>query len=395
MCHPLQDEGDFLRGYPKDDAKCNDVIFVNLGVGGHVAFHGARAEQVRRGDGLVAPTRALVLRLKKARLERQRKAVGDTLAVLEEYCREHGLLVHAFQPSFVLHELVCKLLRTVGGHNFGPNSNSAILRSIDDIQRLLPSVSLLPFQRRRKRNRISKVVIPALLDALAVLVEKGELTALDLAAGVTGAAGAAGTAGAAAAGAGSAVSASELEEEELVLLDMLHAPHDSYLYSLAEVMTRVENLSHVLAWAKYDENADLGASTAISQSDLRLVSLPRLKLTFQSLRKSGAVRLYSVDHADLYITNERNATSALRPGRPLRSPSVAFVAFHVNAQTASSFLLSAPPARFGVGLLPAGGFFRVAGILVRGITACSACPAIYSLRSVRTGRSSGVGAATC
>ena len=40
-----QDEADYLRG-PKDDTK-QDVIFVNLGVGGHAALHGGRFEQVR------------------------------------------------------------------------------------------------------------------------------------------------------------------------------------------------------------------------------------------------------------------------------------------------------------------------------------------------------------
>ena len=41
------------------------------------------------------------------------------------------------------------------------------------------------------------------------------------------------------------MSASDLEDEELVLLDLLHAPADSYLYSLATVMARIETLSQV------------------------------------------------------------------------------------------------------------------------------------------------------
>ena len=64
--------------------------------------------------------------------------------------------------------------------------------------------------------------------------------------------------------------------------------------------------------------AALGAADALSQSDLRIVSLPRLKLTFQARRDqvSGAVRLFSIDHADLFITNERNNASALLEGIP-------------------------------------------------------------------------------
>ena len=69
------------------------------------------------------------------------------------------------------------------------------------------------------------------------------------------------------------MSASDFDEEELVLLDLLHAPADSYLHHLASVMARVESLSHVLAWAKYDERRTLGRGDAISQAELRLVSL--------------------------------------------------------------------------------------------------------------------------
>jgi len=86
------------------------------------------------------------------------------------------------------------------------------------------------------------------------------------------------------------MSASDFDAEELVLLDLLHAPPDSYLHHLASVMARVEALSHVLAWAKYDDRHALGRGDAISQSELRLVSLPRLKLTFQAIRVGEAVR---------------------------------------------------------------------------------------------------------
>ena len=63
-----------------------------------------------------------------------------------------------------------------------------------------------------------------------------------------------------------------------------------YLHHLASVMARVESLSHVLAWATYDDRHALGRGDAISQSELRLVSLPRLKLTFQAIRVGEAVR---------------------------------------------------------------------------------------------------------
>ena len=40
-----QDEADHLRGYALDSSS-SDLLFVNLGVGGHVALHGARFDQV-------------------------------------------------------------------------------------------------------------------------------------------------------------------------------------------------------------------------------------------------------------------------------------------------------------------------------------------------------------
>ena len=84
-----------------------------------------------------------------------------------------------------------------------------------------------------------------------------------------------------------------------------------------QVMSRIENLSHVLAWARFDENAKLTEQEALSHSDLLVVTLPRLKLTFQARRVGLVVRLFSVDHADLYITNERNQmTTELLAGMP-------------------------------------------------------------------------------
>ena len=42
-----------------------------------------------------------------------------------------------------------------------------------------------------------------------------------------------------------------------VLLDLLHAPEGTHLASLATLVGRIECLSHVLAWARFDEASDL------------------------------------------------------------------------------------------------------------------------------------------
>jgi len=71
-----------------------------------------------------------------------------------------------------------------------------------------------------------------------------------------------------------------------------------------DVMARLETLSQVLAWARWDEAADLTKPGSVAQSDLCLVSLPRLKLTFQAREVKGSVRLSSVDHADPVIATD-------------------------------------------------------------------------------------------
>jgi hypothetical protein len=58
-----QDEADYLRGYAIDGSA--DVLYINLGIGSHVALHGASFEHIRRGDSLLAPARAVVLRLSR------------------------------------------------------------------------------------------------------------------------------------------------------------------------------------------------------------------------------------------------------------------------------------------------------------------------------------------
>jgi hypothetical protein len=148
-------------------------------------------------------------------------------------------------------------------------------------------------------------------------------------------------------------------EEEYELLNVLTAPRKSRLHSIAKSMARVETLSHVLAWTKKASVDDMhrplnfpflhasstknGKSTSGGLDDLvarsyekgceframlgcpnvDLVELPRLKLAF-SMRKDevfngrgGEDRLYSLDHSDLFITNDRHpAVNQMLQGIP-------------------------------------------------------------------------------
>ena len=291
--------------------------------------------------------------------------------------------------------------------------------------------------KRKRRHRTASVIVPMILDNVFEMIRSspgpapgstssaGATTTTTFPSKATEPAHPSGSGGGDRPRPSRQTSSASLEYEELVLLDLLHAPPDSYLASLADVMTRIENLSHILAWAPLDRavghserlaarhkqqavakaqdadgkagdgkvikdkandcdeaapvisgedpsvaaagvaaadaaaaaaipplsGAELACSTAgaavdaiavsaarifdpanVSQGDLWLVSLPRLKLTFVtrevdvdektnaatdskeksagSLSSNSTVRLYSLDHADLFVTNERVASTA-------------------------------------------------------------------------------------
>ena len=292
--------------------------------------------QVRPGDHALPPARACILRLKAARLTRQRDAVLGALKTLERFVRDEELIVGPFEPTHQVCRALGQLLSRQGHPAFrkaaanatqgnGPGavpgrtpstapSGSALGGAAGDtsarhqatprqatsssssstttsaviaasaaelapFRALLELLDLSGFRRRRRRHRISAVVLPMLLDSLAALMAKADEERA-AAAGMVAAAAASpaspasdatvATPSSAAPSVSSvssgpsvssvssgvapaapdlersrAMSASDLEDEELVLLDLLHAPADSYLYSLATVMARIETLSQV------------------------------------------------------------------------------------------------------------------------------------------------------
>ncbi|GAB5371987.1 hypothetical protein AAMO2058_001626900 [Amorphochlora amoebiformis] len=88
------------------------------------------------------------------------------------------------------------------------------------------------------------------------------------------------------------------EEEDLVLINLLHTRPSTPLYTLARVLTRVERLSYCLAWAKASD----------PKLRVHVVELPRMKLTFKAQKQGAVTRLCSMDHADLMVSNYRGAT---------------------------------------------------------------------------------------
>ena len=106
-------------------------------------------------------------------------------------------------------------------------------------------------------------------------------------------------------------------DDDYRLLNLMGAPKGSRLYSLANVITRLESLSYVLAWTRADRGKSSRSEDGFQDSaTIDLLELPRLNMTFTSREteeknpETGEVRrvtrLFSVDHADLYISNERS-----------------------------------------------------------------------------------------
>jgi len=99
--------------------------------------------------------------------------------------------------------------------------------------------------------------------------------------------------------------AATVEDHNLLLLNLLYAREGTPLHSLAKTLARLEQLSHILVWTtQTDYDANEGGPISLD-----LVQLPRLKLSFQArLGPDGATYLlYSMDHAHLHVSNERQS----------------------------------------------------------------------------------------
>ena len=120
-------------------------------------------------------------------------------------------------------------------------------------------------------------------------------------------------------------SARQANEDTQVLLNLMYAPRHSRLHSVAKTLARLENLSHILAWASCapdgpgavssDQRGSSARERMLAQAiqaprgcpSFEMVELPRLKLSFMSrLDEDGTMRLFSMDHANLFVSNTRD-----------------------------------------------------------------------------------------
>ena len=82
------------------------------------------------------------------------------------------------------------------------------------------------------------------------------------------------------------------------LLNALYAPAGSPLATLVEMLGRLENLAHVLLWSACAAE-DGAAGEAVGE--VRLIELPRLRLSFDVVTKDGTPRLSSREHPGLFV----------------------------------------------------------------------------------------------
>ena len=307
-----QAEDEEIRGYPISLSAGCDLLLVSPSVGAHVSLYGSQFEHVsfaKDDPRYMLPAKMIVLKLDYQVCLQTRDRVKAALAALESFCDRHGsrLLSNPFEPDFFICRTIAKLL-------------ARITPITPTFAEALELIDVRPFLSLREELRRSAVLLPQLVAAAEAIVQSD----VDVASDSVHAAvppsdtpasdevdGTAATPKPSRKATARAASTAEVDATELILLDVLHAPPGSFLFSLASTLTRIECLSHVTVWARYNaevHDAILGDSDAIEQSDLLFVQLPRLKLSFEArCMADGSVALVSVDHADLYIANVGDA----------------------------------------------------------------------------------------
>ena len=132
----------------------------------------------------------------------------------------------------------------------------------------------------------------------------------------------------AAAAAAGAASGAVADEEEMTLLNVIHAPEGSVLDQLGKTLTRLDDLSHCLVWAKGRVGSPKEACA------IYRVELPRVHLSFAvraAPDEKCGLRLYCEQRDGMWITVR--AANELHPG-VVRSVNKRFILYHNHIQCA-------------------------------------------------------------
>eukprot|EP00941_MAST-03F_sp_MAST-3F-sp1_P005039 g5039.t1 len=103
------------------------------------------------------------------------------------------------------------------------------------------------------------------------------------------------------------IGANEMIDESIppqTLLSLMYARPNGPLARMAEILQRLDNLSHCMCWTNTAMNTETRRGLPID-----LVELPRVKLTFKAISEKDhtgrqTTRLYSTDHENLFVSNE-------------------------------------------------------------------------------------------
>ena len=101
----------------------------------------------------------------------------------------------------------------------------------------------------------------------------------------------------------SSISSQDLDLD-LHLINILDLPEDNEIFSLARVLTRLEDVSHILIWGKRQSSSD-----GVGDYNITIIELPRLKVKFQPKKETdGSVKLYLLDHSGWFVSSLHGST---------------------------------------------------------------------------------------
>jgi len=92
---------------------------------------------------------------------------------------------------------------------------------------------------------------------------------------------------------------------DLALLNLLEAEEGSALYRLGTMLSRIEDMSHILVWTTSHPSQLTRSVESMGLSQISVIEFPRLKVRFQPIKDmdSGIVRLHCLDHSGWYISD--------------------------------------------------------------------------------------------
>ena len=115
----------------------------------------------------------------------------------------------------------------------------------------------------------------------------------------------------------------DMNQTEEWLLDLTNVPKDNLLYNLITVLTRLDNLSYILAWTKPKPIVKFGSAeeaaafkadditnSITDPQDIGVIEFPRIRCRFEPKKSlDGQLRFYSVDYNEYFISDKHHTSN--------------------------------------------------------------------------------------